>query len=473
MSGIKTPKQLTSKVRSLFSRVWNAPHGRPFFRFLIVGLGFSLSAMLLMMMANFNDVQRAFIGARAGEFTNDKPPLNVWIEGDGPWQIKANGKDGNARYVAYYVRLADNESDLAGMSFPDLDKNEISGDDLVNLSKTKGFYDGIARLVKEDKKNGVMLNGTVLFTVAQKKPIIKEAYVYEAQYANENPNSITSLAEVRLSVFVPVANKENYPTTPPSPTTAAANNSCPQPGEQTYVDTFSSSIGASPQNPKCVCNKSYTVVDMKNCSGSPALNPTATRAPAQPTSSQPSQNANGCPQPGEQTYVDTFSSSIGASAQNPKCVCNKSYAVVDMKNCSQSAPANQPPATNSGSTGVRTISCYSNEYCAAVGAGNCTNGSCGQARKGTCSKQANAPDETKENTQCKNLNSSGSGSTGGSQPANQPAASGKICGNLPISYWDNKCICTDNTTYKEANALAGRTISKEECKSAAPTSYVD
>lgn len=65
------------------------------------------------------------------------------------------------------------------------------------------------------------------------------------------------------------------------------------------------------------------------------------------------------------------------------------------------------------------------------------------------------------------------------QPQTQ-SANQYICQELPIAYWDPisepanpKCVCTDNAQRSiEASELAGRSISRDECRTAAPTTYV-
>lgn len=197
-------KILNKKIAKHFKVLWHWKHEMHSYRYVLIGVLSVGVVSLLLVMANINTVIQTFSAQAAWEGSN-KTPLNVWVEGDGPWEVKANGKTVDARYVAYYVQLADSAEEMNGMQFPDLDKGAISGVDLFRLSKSNGYYDGVARLVSDDRKEGVTLNGTTLFKVSGKKPEIKEAYVYAVTFENpKDLSSISSFNEVRLAVGEPV-----------------------------------------------------------------------------------------------------------------------------------------------------------------------------------------------------------------------------------------------------------------------------
>lgn len=175
----------------------------------------------------------------------------------------------------------------------------------------------------------------------------------------------------------------------------------------------------------------------------PTAGPNATAVPAQPQqsgpNSVPSQSGNNdlCPgvsagvtntcgnQPWRGCYCDTnlnmYVNSCGEAGE-------EEFKVTAIGCNTQAAPqrtntTNQQSAPAQNTAGGTAISCYTNEYCGSIGAGDCINGACGKGIAGTCQKKVgeagvapNASNEVVPNQYCPA--SRFNGGKGGSAPSN-------------------------------------------------------
>lgn len=153
---------------------------------------------------------------------------------------------------------------------------------------------------------------------------------YSFEEANNNSNQ---KAPVQPTVQPTQGSKA--PETPSTP-----NKSCPEVNNGVYIDTFSTSIGASPNNPKCVCGSGapgcgcdyqYKVVDMKYCQSSQPSQGNSGGGNSGGGGAQPTQPAK-APQTGQSSSGGSCSGTVyrpPQGAPQPNCADFKGKLIQD------------------------------------------------------------------------------------------------------------------------------------------------
>lgn len=146
----------------------------------------------LFFLAGEASLQRNTTATRADEGSSELPPFTVWLEQsqDNEWEVYATGESRSARYIAYFVRLANDSTQIADasrMGFRDIlfDRETdqgLQGQDLTDLSVVsdgphKGMYVGVARMSYNPE--GVVIGNDrkiKLFSVLGEKPLLEEVF---------------------------------------------------------------------------------------------------------------------------------------------------------------------------------------------------------------------------------------------------------------------------------------------------------